>query len=367
MVDIASEEVEHHMPAIRSPEKLEGTKPRVSAADVARRAGVSQAAVSYVMNGRAGVSVETRERIVAIAQELNFRPKQLAATLRNGRSHTFGLVLAHMANPFYPELSVGVTDAARAGGYQVFLARTRDDEESLSEAIRAMVDHSVDGIVLTVARSDNADALRQLRIARTPFVQLSRFFPQAGGDFVGIDDRAAAMEIMHHALSHKPGSVATIVGPRCSSASAAREQGFVAEADRQGLSIPGTWRVSVDLTEDGGRRAARHLLRLSQKPRMIVCGSDAIAIGVLEEAFLHGLRVPHDVAVTGFDGISIAISPLVDLTTIIQPFRLMAQRAVEQLIQSIENPNSSNERQVIAHSLRLGSSCGCPRKDIYTP
>jgi LacI family transcriptional regulator len=345
----------------------DSTNSRVSAADVARQAGVSPAAVSYVMNGRPGVSLETRERVVAIAQELGFRPNQLAATLSRSRSHILGLVLSQMANPFYPELAIGVTLAARTAGYQVFLAHTEDDEESLSETIRAMLERSVDGIVLTVARSDNAEVLRQLRDASTPFVQLSRFFPQAAGDFVGIDDRSAAVDIMRHVLGHRPESVATVVGPRTSSASLAREQGFVAEALRVSLTIPGNQRASVQLTEEGGRRAARHLFSLSDLPRAIVCGSDAIAIGVLEEALLHGLRVPEDIMVTGFDGISVAIGPLIDLTSIVQPHRLMAQRAVEQLTQSIEHRDSPIKRQIIPHYLRIGSTCGCPRKEILTP
>jgi LacI family transcriptional regulator len=349
------------------PNPRDGTNSRVSAVDVARQAGVSPAAVSYVMNGRPGVSLEMRERIVAIAQELGFRPNQVAATLRRGRSQVLGLILSQMANPFYPELSVGVTDAARSAGYQVFLAHTEDDKESLKETIRAMLDRSVDGIVLTVARSDNAEVLRQLRDASTPFVQLSRFFPQAAGDFVGIDDRSAAMEVMHHVLSHQPESIATIVGPRTSSASLAREQGFVAQALSVALTIPSNQRVSVELTEEGGRRAARHLFSLPSRPRAIVCGSDAIAIGVLGEAFLHGLRVPEDVIVTGFDGISLAIGPLINLTSIIQPHRLMAQLAVQQLTQSIEHRDSTIKRQTIPHYLRIGSTCGCPRKEIHTP
>jgi LacI family transcriptional regulator len=331
---------------------------KVSAAAVARAAGVSTATVSYVFNGQTGVSAETRERVHAVADRLGFTPRK-SPSRHNSRTNIIGLILSNIANPFYPELSVGFSEAAQARGYQVFLSHTEDDQESLTQAIGAMLDRSVDGVAVAVARSDNALSVRQLRSARVPFVQISRTFPHVDADFVGIDDRGAAREMMRHALGHQRWPLATIIGPRASSASAAREEGFVTEARSSGVIIPGMNRISVDITLQGGISAAKHLFNLPDPPRFILCGSDILAIGVMTYALQNGLRIPEDVAISGFDGISLADTPMVDLTGIIQPRKIMSRNTVNLLADRIEGKRQPTTRLGVPHSLRIGRTCGC--------
>lgn len=334
---------------------------RVSAATVARAAGVSTATVSYVFNDRPGVSEETRRLVLATAGDLGFVPARGLGN-EHRRANIVALILSNIANPFYPELSVGFSEAAQLRGYQVFLAHTDDDQESLTRAISAMLDRSVDGIALAVARSDNASAVRQLRSAQVPLVQISRKFPHVEADFVGIDDLQAASEMMKHALGHQRWPLATVVGPRTSSASAAREEGFVTEAESAGVVIPGPQRVSVPLSLQGGRAAADHLLSLPNPPRFILCGSDVLALGVMSHALERGLRIPEDVAISGFDGIEIAGTPMIDLTGIVQPRRTMSTRALEILTDQIEHHSLTTTSLAVPHTMRIGRTCGCASK-----
>lgn len=336
-------------------------RPRVSAATVARAAGVSTAAVSYVFNDRPGVSEDTRQLVLATADDLGFVPARGLGSERRRRANIVGLILSNIANPFYPELSVGFSEAAQLRGYQVFLAHTEDDQESLTRAISAMLDRSVDGIALAVARSDNASAVRQLRSAQVPFVQISRRFPHVEADFVGIDDLQAASAMMRHALDHQRWPLATVIGPRTSSASAARE-GFITEAQSAGVAIPGTHRVSVSLSLQGGRAAAEHLFSLPDIPRFILCGSDILALGVMSHALERGLRIPEDIAISGFDGIEMASTPMIDLTGIVQPRRTMSTRALDILTDQIEHHSLTRTSLAVPHTMRIGRTCGCTSK-----
>jgi LacI family transcriptional regulator len=352
-----------------SPVEQIGTRrrARVSAADVARAAGVSAAAVSYVMNGRPGVSPDTRAHVLAVAERLGHAPRERIVRLRQQRTRVIGLVLTDIANAFYTEIGAGVIDAARAHGYEVFLAHTQEDRATLEAVVEALVVRHVDGVVLTVLHPDDGEVVRSLRSAGVPFVQLSRRIERIGADFVGIDDAAAATEVMEHVLGHGHRDVATISGPRNSSASAAREEAFVRTAAAYGISLAGARRISTYLSEDGGRRAVEAMLARDVLPRALVCGSDVIALGAIAALRAHGLRVPEDVAVTGFDGLFPAASPLVGLTTVWQPRREMAEQALQLLLRRIDGAGGGPRSVLQGHELRIGTTCGCPGTEVAGP
>lgn len=332
----------------------------VSAAAVARAAGVSPATVSYVMNGRPGVSEHERRRILALAKEMGHRPRGGSRLPGPRRTRVIGLVVPNVLNPMFPRWAHGVVERAADAGQEVFLATTRDDPAALEETVRALIARRVDGLVITsVAREDTA-ALQLLRAAGVPYVQLARASDLVPGDFVGVDDATAAREVMAHALGHGPVRVATVIGPRFSSASAARERGFVEAAAERGVTVPPRWRISTSLDNAGGRRAARELLNAPQPPQLITCGSDELAIAVMELVLERGLRVPGDLAVTGFDGLPHSRSALVGLTTIVQPQFRMADASFDLLQRRLADPGRPIQRVVLPHELWLGRTCGCP-------
>jgi DNA-binding LacI/PurR family transcriptional regulator len=147
---------------------------RVTLAEVARRAGVSRAAASYAINGKAGVGEGTRQRVLAIAEELGFRRNRLASGLRHGHSKAIGLLLADVANPFYPEIASGVLAAADALDYEVFLSHTGDDSRRQASEVYALLDHQCDGVILTTLTRADRRLLELLLRRGVPFVQLVR-------------------------------------------------------------------------------------------------------------------------------------------------------------------------------------------------
>jgi LacI family transcriptional regulator len=332
---------------------------RVSAADVARVAGVSPATVSYVFNGRPGVSDEMRRRVLQIATEMGYSLDRHHARLDRERSRVLGLILTDIGNPFYADVSAGTIDAARAQGYEVFLAHTQESSETLASVVEAMIARRVDGVVLTVLHPDDGEVVRGLRRAGVPFIQVSRRIPKLRADYIGIDDVAAADEILRHVVDHGYTDLAVVTGPHSSSASGARAEAFLATARRLGIPLPPHRRFSAYLTAEGGNRVAQHLIDANDVPRAIVCGSDAIASGVIGTLRGHGRRVPEDVAVTGIDGAFPAASMFGELTTISVPRRRMAALAVEQLIRRIDGVGGPARDSIQPYRIRIGTTCGC--------
>lgn len=333
---------------------------RVSAAAVARSAGVSSATVSYIMNGRPGASTETRRHVVKIANEMGYRPNGHSPGHDPLLTRVVGLILPNIVNQMYTGWAQYIIDATAAEGFDVFVATTQDDPESLAQVAGTLAARNVDGVIIAAALREDARALRTLRQKRIPYVCLSRRSDHLPGDFVGIDDDSAAAELMRHILEHGYREIATVIGPRFSTASIAREQAFVRTAKAAGVLISGERKISTRLNSDGGRVAAEKLLGSAVPPRAIVCGSDEIAIGVMEHALSLGLRIPEDVAVAGSDGLPHSRSLLIGLTTIVQPVKEMAERSFELLLDQITSPRSTYAHSVCTHRLHVGRTCGCP-------
>lgn len=333
---------------------------KVSAAAVARAAGVSAATVSYVMNGQQGVSDETRRHVVKVANELGFRPSAGKDAPDPRLTRVVGMILPNIVNPMYTGWAQSIITATSEEGFDVFVATSQDDADTLAQTANTLAARNVDGVIIAAALSDDSRALRTLRQHRIPYVYLSRRSSHVPGDFVGIDDDAAATQLMRHVLDHGYTELATVIGPRFSTASLAREEAFVRTAKAAGVAITGQRKVSTRLNSEGGLTAAKRLLGLKSPPRAIVCGSDEIAIGVMEYALALGLKIPDDLAVVGSDGLPHSRSSLIGMTTIVQPVRQMARRAVELLLGQITDPRSTYVHTVCDHRLHLGTSCGCP-------
>lgn len=333
---------------------------KVSAAAVARACGVSPATVSYVMNGRPGVSTETRRHVVKIANELGYRPAGHGGLPDPLLTRVVGLILPNIVNQMYTGWAQHIITATAAEGFEVFVATTQDDAESLAQVASTLAARNVDGVIIAAALREDSRALRTLRQKRIPYVYLSRRSERFPGDFVGIDDDAAASLLMSHVLGHGYTEIATVIGPRFSTASLAREQAFVRTAAAAGVVISGDRKISTRLNSHGGLVAAEKLLSSASPPRAIVCGSDEIAIGVMEHALSLGLRIPADLAVVAGDGLPHSRSRLIGMTTIVQPVRKMADRAFELLLNQISTPRSTYAHEICEHRLHLGTSCGCP-------
>ena len=329
---------------------------RPTITDVARRARVSPAAVSYVLNGQPGVGEVSRRRVLEAAEVLGYRRNRLARGLRDGRTHVLGLLLANIANPFYPEIAAGVIAVAAQSGYQVFLSHTGEDQEQQLREVQALSDHGCDGLIFTSVTEANAKMLRELLKAGPYFVQAVRRVRGIAADYVGIDNESAGRDVMRHLIAFGHTDIAVIAGPLASSASRGRYQGMLEVLTEAGLTLAPERFAESTLTREDGYAAANRLLRTLKRPTAIACGNDMIALGAIDAAMDAGLRVSADLAVTGFDDMSFASSRMVNLTTISQPLREIGSTSVELLTSRLRDPSQPPREVILPHRLIVRGS-----------
>ena len=204
--------------------------------DVAERAGVSVAAVSYALNGAPGVSEETRARILEAAEELEYRPNRIATSLRSGEAKVFGLMVPDLANPFSSELAAGVLRAASGGGYGVFVSQAEPGAPP-GGSLDFLLEHQVAGLVLSSLVDQDHDLLVELLRRKVPIVQVIRRVEDVETDFVGIDDIAAGKVVIKHLVGLGRTDVAVIAGPQNSSAQRHRLDGYRAGLRKAGHAL----------------------------------------------------------------------------------------------------------------------------------
>jgi LacI family transcriptional regulator len=331
--------------------------------EVARRSGVSTATVSRVMADGKGFSPATRERVRAIAAELHWVPSGPARGLASRRSGIVGLLFpdlggsgdAEEESPLYVDQVIrGAERAATAVGDAVLIAATRC---ASGRQLAFSIASKVDGLVV-MARSvsdDDVDALARA----VPVVMLANNRVRSGLDFVGADNRTGARNITAHLITeHGIRDLAFLSGPPESPDSQDRFAGFCDALALASLPVPAAPAADGAFTEAGGEHAARAMLA-ERCPRAIVCGNDEMAIGALAALRAARLRVPADVAVTGFDDIAATRHVRPGLTTVHQPMRELGERAVQVLLGRLADPAGPPFTVALPTEVVVRGSCGC--------
>jgi LacI family transcriptional regulator len=313
---------------------------RPTQADVARRANVSQAMVSYVMTGNAVITApaETRQRILAAADELGYVPNRAAQTLRTRRTYTVAGVIPDITNPFYPALERGIQDALEPRGYDLITYNTDGLLVRERSALRSALQGQVDGLIVMPFRLPIEDFLPLLQ-AQTAVVALGLLPTSVAGfalDSVYVDSQAGARAATAFLASRGHTRIGMIAGqddtPPSRSRIAGYQQGLI---DHQ-LLFDSTLLRSGAVHDEGGYLAAGELLSLESPPTAILAANDLLAMGALLAAREAGLEVPDDLAVIGFDDIPAARLVWPPLTTVAQFPARIGKRAAEMLLQRLD-------------------------------
>jgi LacI family transcriptional regulator len=322
----------------------EGGRP-VTSVDVARAVGMSQATVSRALNGGT-VSEATRERILAVANELGYRMNHVARGLVTRRTGLIGVVVSNILNPFYPEFIEAVAAALESSGARMLLQNGTEEI-----ALEVLLEQRVDGILITAA-TDESRGVRDLAASGFPLVLAHRTLELAV-DTVESDNLAGAAAVAD--LLHRRGHrrVGMLAGDPGTSTARQRGAGFTRRAEELGLE---TRVADAGFAAGPALDAAAALLRAADRPTAVFCHNDTIALAVLNVARETGLRVPEDIAVVGFDDTAAAGWPIVSLTTVRQPIPRMATRAVELLTERIAAPDLAPRHEVLPVELVERSS-----------
>ena len=303
------------------------------------------------------VSRESRDAVLAAAEELGYRPNAAARSLVQRRSFNVGVLVSDLHNPFFAEIIDGIEAAAAAGGYRMLIATGNRDRDAEAHALETLLELRTDGVILLSPRLAPPLVARAGRSVPVAVVASLMRAPRV--DVVVNDDvRGAELAVKHLAgLGHR--RIAMVDGGDGAGA-AERRCGYEATMRRLGLGA--LIRVAAgDYTEEGGYSGAQHLLRLRPRPTAIFASNDLAAVGALDAIEEAGLEVPADVSLVGYDNTALASLRHISLTTVHQPRRQIGEMAMKAVLRRIERNGARAKRLVLEPRLVSRQTTGPPR------
>lgn len=347
-------------------EPAAGRSRRTTRADVARRAGVSDAVVTYTLNGGAPVAAATAERVLRAVAELGYQPNQAARALKSGSARTLGLIIPDgpdpvFANPFFTEFANAVEAATRRRGYALYMTPTPPDQAAVVAQLNDFATRQVDGVMIIPGDGSlDPDIIDRIGL---PWLQLATVHEQPGIESLGVDLYEGAVLATEHLISHGHRRIA-----------------FVGEVDEHEPRYRG-WRDACErhgveagpasesgYTRRAGYAAGLALATADPLPAAVFAASDLIALGVLRGLHERGVAIPEQVAIVSFDGSWEAEYSWPALTSVRQPIEEMAEASVSALLDR-SSPDERRHR-VFSGELILRGSCGehadAPARDAST-
>ncbi len=329
---------------------------------VARKARVSTATVSRTINGSANVSPKTAERVRRAIDSLGFYPNTNARALGSGRSSLYGLIISDITNPFFPELVKAFEDVAVEHGQEVLIANTNYDPVRMETCVRRMLGRKVDGVAILTSEMD--DRLIEVFSRRhIPLVFLDTGAPGPGVSSVRIDYPTGVKYAIDHLIELGHTRIAFISGPLALTSARVRLQAFTAMLQKHHLTSDGRMTQEGNHRVDGGHDAMERILASGANPTAVLCSNDLTAIGAMGAVYEHGLRVPEDLSVVGYDGIQLSAFTHPGLTTLSVPRVELANIAFRSIFNNRDPQGGApgiGEEHVIHPTLVIRQSTGPP-------
>ncbi|MGD2145385.1 MAG: LacI family DNA-binding transcriptional regulator [Anaerolineae bacterium] len=334
-------------------------KEQTTITDVAEKAGVSVGTVSHVINRTRPVSEELSERVLKVAEELDYRPNLVARGLRSKRTSTMGIIVSNLENPYYTEIVRAVQDSAAESDHNVIICNSYEDPEIEADHIVTLRSRQIDGLIIAPTKSDHG-LLASLAEQRFPLVVVSRRRPDLGVPTVITNNRAAAHQATRHLIDGGCQRVGLLVHGLGASVAEDQEYGYraaLAEAGRPyKAELVGVGRNTID----GALEAAERLMEQPNPPDSVVCGTALMTLGVLRYLAGRDLRCPEDLGVIGFGNMPWAEVLTPRLTCVTQPTHAIGREASRLLIDQIENRAIRPAPVVtLPCGFRHRGSCGC--------
>jgi LacI family transcriptional regulator len=343
--------------AMPRPNRSSETAPRrPTVKDVARHAGVSTATVSRVLTGINAVDGALAERVRAACAALQYRPNSAARALVRGKSAMIGLLVTEFRNPFFMDIVHGVEDVTQEHGYLLVLCNSKEDPDREGQYIELMCAEQVAGAIV-VPTTDRKPILTPLVDSGIPVVCVDRRVRDRAIDTVLIDNTAAAREAVTHLIGNGYHRIGLVTGPDRTTTAWERLEGYRGALRDAGITADPELERRGPYNEDTGRALTTELLNLAPAVEALLIGNNQLMKGALSAIHAHGLRIPEDIAVVGFDDVSWMTPGSVSLTTITQPAYEMGSTAALRLIQRLKHPEQlARHETVLTYRLQVGDS-----------
>jgi LacI family transcriptional regulator len=308
------------------------------------------------------VSATTRERVRAAAATLGYRPNGLARGLITGRTRTLGLVVADIGNPFFARIARAVGDVARLHGYALLLANSDEDATREAEAVRALAEQRVAGLIVASTTPGEGAHLAEVLRRGIPVVQLDRAVAGLLADAVLADNRAAAREATARLIGLGHRRIGLVTGSRTLPSTADRVAGYRAALAEAGITAPEDWVRVVHYDQLAVREATAALLALprDERPTALIATDSVLAAGIFAAARAAGLAMPRDLSLVGFDDADWATLVEPPVAVVEQPVAELGRLAAEQLLARVAGDDGPPVRTTLAARLIARASCGPP-------
>jgi len=336
--------------------------------DIAKLAGVSRSTVSRVVNSSPNVDIATRKRVETIIEKTGYHPNLAARSLVSQRTNIIGLVIpktteSFFTDPYFPQLTQGVAFACNNHHLtlSLFLVGNEEDEEEITPRItrRGMLD----GIL--VQSSEKMDRLFQRLLSSSmPYLALGRPSEEEAVNYIDVDNVRGAKQATQHLIGLGYQRIGMITGSTQSTAALDRSEGFRQALSKCRRKVEPGLVAEGDFSEISGYEAMKKIL--PYRPDAIFSQSDIMAIGAIRAVQEAGLKVPDDVAFVGYDDLPIASISSTKLTTIRQPITQFGIKAVEMLLDMIENGTKVASRMILGTELVIRETCGSGLKDTFS-
>lgn len=302
--------------------------------DLADDLGLSIASVSRALRNNREISLETRERVLRRAAELNYRPNLAARALVTGRTGLMGLIVPDLVHSFFAELALGLSSVLRRSGFGLVVSSCEEDPELERQEIERLLTRGVDALLIASVQN-STEVFRSLAEESVPYVLLDRWFSGLSANFVGVNDERVGAIATEHLIRIGCQRIAHIRGTNVSTARG-RLQGYTKTLLEHGMAVRDKYIVSVRQLDRsavaGGYAAAAKLIALNPCPDGIFCCNDPVAIGAMRAILDAGLRIPDDIALIGSGNLRFDDALQVPLSSVDQRSEILGQRAAQLAI-----------------------------------
>jgi LacI family transcriptional regulator len=314
------------------------TNSPVSMADLARELGVSMTTISRALSDHYSIGPAMKQKVLKLAKKYNYQPNRLASALRKGKSKLLGIVVPYIEGRFFPSVVHGMETAAAKAGYNVIICQSSEDVAQERRNLDILLSAQVAGVLVSVSRTTHDFRhFEKLRSHGMPLVFFDRIMAGDSVNAVVLDDQEGGYVSTRHLLEQGYRRIAHLAGPQHMNIYKNRRQGYVDALREAGFPEDESLVVYCsDMAQEQGAEAMRQLLALPSPPDAVFAAGDYCALGAMVEARRHGLRVPADLAITGFSNESFTVVTEPTITSIDQRCEEMGQAAVRLLLELIE-------------------------------
>ncbi len=333
---------------------------------IAKKAGVSRATVSRVINNFPGVKETTRKKVEAVIDEVNYIPSAAARSLVRKKSNIIGTLIYNITQPFWGNYISGIEDGVSSTDYGLFFANSKehtifwDEQKTYKKILRNLICHGVDGIIMTFLNDLDKEDIDFLESVKIPYIVIQNCFNDPRIVSVSVDNVKGAYDATNYLIKLGHVSIGHVTSLLTSGIGKDRLKGYCNAMEQAGLEILNENIVNGGHSFKDGYWGMKQILNHENKPTAVFFGSDESAFGGIYAAKEMGLRVPEDVSVIGFDGVRDTFDHsllLPNVTTMRQPTLEMGKRAAELMVNWLDGNEPNQKVYIYEAELIEGDTC----------